>query len=89
MGYIAPIPHHQYKQYQEREMKVEKNPFSFYPIHPVQPLKNKLETHSEDSGQQAHASEEKAPFRPFSQASVPSSVIAEFTGKGRLFNEYV
>ena len=31
MGYIAPIPHYQYKQYQEREIKVEKHPSDFSP----------------------------------------------------------
>ncbi|CAN7459592.1 hypothetical protein [Rossellomorea sp. LjRoot5] len=90
MGYIAPIPHYQYKQYQEREIKVDKNHFSFFPVQPIKPLKNKSQAHPEGTSEQVpHFNQVKAPYEKLSKSSIPSALLAELTGKGTHFNEYV
>ena len=92
MGYIAPIPHYQYKQYQEREIKVDKHPFSFFPVQPIKPLKNKSQAHSEqtEADDQIHHSNQKATsYRTHNKSSIPTTLLAQLTGKGKHFNEYV
>ncbi len=90
MGYIAPIPHYQYKQYQEREMKVEKHPFRFFPIQAIKPLKNKSnsghgQVDSDNIPHLKHMMKDPAIQNP----SISSKLLAEVTGKGNYFNEYV
>jgi hypothetical protein len=92
MGYIAPIPHHQYKQYQEREIKVEKHPFTFLPVQPVKPMKNKTQAHTEEAEPSYHvlqSKQRKTSNQAHSKPSIPTTLLAQLTGKGKLFNEYV
>ncbi|WP_044337660.1 hypothetical protein [Rossellomorea aquimaris] len=92
MGYIAPIPHHQYKQYQERELKVEKHPFTFLPVQPVKPMKNKSQAHPEETGTSNHvyrSNQRKTSYQTFTKPSIPSNLFAQLTGKGNHINEYV
>ncbi|MEI2665024.1 hypothetical protein [Rossellomorea sp. LJF3] len=90
MGYIAPIPHYQYKQYQEREIKVDKHHFSFFPIQPIKPLKNKSQAHPEGADEHVpHSIQGKAPYEKLRKSSIPSTLLAQLTGKGKHFNEYV
>ncbi|WRP08154.1 hypothetical protein U9J35_08365 [Rossellomorea aquimaris] len=92
MGYIAPIPHHQYKQYQEREIKVEKHPFTFLPVQPVKPMKNKTQAHTEEAESSYHvlqSKQRKNSNQALSKPSIQTTLLAQLTGKGKLFNEYV
>ncbi|MBW3114166.1 MULTISPECIES: hypothetical protein [Bacillaceae] len=92
MGYIAPIPHYQYKQYQERDMKVDKHPFSFFPIQPIKPLKNKSQTNPEATETRYgdhHSNQHENSYQPTFKAPIPSSLLAKLTGKGNHINEYV
>ncbi|MCA1056707.1 hypothetical protein LCM10_17120 [Rossellomorea aquimaris] len=93
MGYIAPIPHHQYKQYQEREMKVNQTPFRFMPVQPIKALKNKSgqTDHEQTTSSDAlHSGSHRLLNRERKQrALIPSELIAKVTGKGTYFNEYV
>jgi hypothetical protein len=94
MGYIAPIPHYQYKQYQEREMKVNKHPFRFFPVQPARALKNnREETVSDTLHTQSDSGQKKtgmlAPNRKPQKNIIPQELLAEVTGKGTYFNEYV
>jgi hypothetical protein len=92
MGYIAPIPHHQYKQYQERELKVEKHPFTFLPVQPVKSMKNKSQAHPEETETSNHVSsskQRKTSYQAFNKPTIPSKLLAQLTGKGNHFNEYV
>ncbi|MCR8849085.1 hypothetical protein NQ095_11745 [Rossellomorea sp. SC111] len=90
MGYIAPIPHYQYKQYQEREIKVDKHHFSFFPLQPIKPLKNNSQAHPEGTSEHVpHSDQVKAPYEKLSKPSVPSTLLAQLTGKGTHFSEYV
>jgi hypothetical protein len=92
MGYIAPIPHYQYKQYQEREIKVEKNPFRFFPVQSVRPLKNKSQAHSEESetaNYVHHLNHKTTPYHTLTEPSISSKLLAQLTGKGKHVNEYV
>ncbi|MGM0753497.1 MAG: hypothetical protein ACQET6_16435 [Bacillota bacterium] len=92
MGYIAPIPHHQYKQYQERGLKVEKHPFTFLPVQPVKPVKNKSQAHPEETGTFNHvyrSNQSKTSYQTFTKPSIPSNLLAQLTGKGNHINEYV
>ncbi|PFA66369.1 hypothetical protein CN378_13810 [Bacillus sp. AFS015802] len=92
MGYIAPIPHYQYKQYQERELKVDKHPFSFFPIQPIKPLKNKAKTHPEETEStdgSHHFKQRTTSYKTTGKPSIPSTLLAQLTGKGKHFNEYV
>ena len=92
MGYIAPIPHYQYKQYQERDIKVDKHPFSYFPVQPIKPLKNKSQT---DTGEteiryEDHHSQQRSAINQASfKTPIPSTLLAQLTGKGKHFNEYV
>ncbi|NQD67225.1 hypothetical protein HP456_15020 [Bacillus haikouensis] len=94
MGYIAPIPHHQYKQYQEREMKVEKHPYRFFPVQPVKALKNKSKQtdHEEIHTQPYRESNHNDPpsrIGKFQKTFISSELLAQLTGKGANINEYV
>lgn len=93
MGYIAPIPHHQYKQYQEREIKVDKHPFRFIPVQPIKALKNKSkQTDHEEMNiypEKVPSNQQTAHTRRLHTPSISSGLIAEVTGKGTYFNEYV
>ncbi|MGM0863839.1 MAG: hypothetical protein ACQEWF_04045 [Bacillota bacterium] len=92
MGYIAPIPHHQYKQYQERELKVEKHPFTFLPVQPVKPMKNKTQAHTEETESSYHvlqSNQRKTSYQALTKPSIPTTLLAQLTGKGKHFNEYV
>ncbi|MEG9296380.1 hypothetical protein V6B33_07950 [Mangrovibacillus sp. Mu-81] len=94
MGYIAPIPHHQYKQYQERDMKIEKHPYRFFPVQPVTALKNKSK---QTDHEEIHAHPEikrgkNAPTYHIKKSQKPiitTELLAQVTGKGANFNEYV
>lgn len=92
MGYIAPIPHHQYKQYQERDIRVDKYPFRFIPIQPVKALKNKSKQTGREkmsahpnTGQKENVFHKSPPFKHI----IHPDLIAKVTGKGTYFNEYV
>ncbi|OIU72479.1 hypothetical protein BHE18_07605 [Rossellomorea aquimaris] len=93
MGYIAPIPHYQYKQYQEREMKVNKHPFRFFPVQPAKALKNNPEETGRDeihtglSGDQGKGV--PSLIRQPHKKIIPQELLAKATGKGTYFNEYV
>ncbi|WP_411159286.1 hypothetical protein [Rossellomorea oryzaecorticis] len=93
MGYIAPIPHFQYRQYQEREMKVNKHPFRFFPVQPARALKNnREETFSEEMRiyeDNEHKKNLSATKRRPQKNMIPQELLAEVTGKGTYFNEYV
>ncbi|WP_064092287.1 hypothetical protein [Rossellomorea aquimaris] len=90
MGYIAPIPQHQYKQYQEREIKVEKHPFKFFPVQPIKPLKNKPDTNDEEMHENhLRYSVNTTNSTNLQKPSVPPEILAKVTGKGSYFNEYV
>ncbi|XXM73851.1 hypothetical protein ACQ0QQ_08190 [Lysinibacillus sphaericus] len=93
MGYIAPIPHYQYKQYQEREMKVNKHPFRFFPVQPSRALKNNREETVSDKMSTQTDSEQKtgmlSPKRKLQKNIIPHEILAKVTGKGTYFNEYV
>jgi hypothetical protein len=94
MGYIAPIPHHQYKQYQEREMKIEKHPYRFFPVQSVTALKNKSKQtdHEEIHAHQDIKSGKDAPtyrIKKSQKPIIPTELLAQVTGKGGNFNEYV
>ncbi|MGX1264915.1 hypothetical protein RKD55_002719 [Rossellomorea marisflavi] len=80
MGYIAPIPHYQYKQYQEREIKVTEHPYHFTPVHAITGLSREMGGHAGGPpGDQNGRGKEK----------VPEKTIAKVTGKGINFHEYV
>lgn len=92
MGYIAPIPHHQYKQYQEREIKVEKRPFTFLPVQPVKPMKNNTRAQTEEADSSYHvlqSKQRKTSYGALSTPSIQTTLLARLTGKGKHFNEYV
>jgi hypothetical protein len=94
MGYIAPIPQHQYKQYQERELKIEKHPYRFFPVHPVKALKNKPKqtNHKELQSHPDRVNNQVAPssrIEKFQKTIISSELLARVTGKGVNFNEYV
>ncbi|MBN8192417.1 hypothetical protein JI667_09665 [Bacillus sp. NTK074B] len=92
MGYIAPIPHYQYKQYQERDLKVDKHPFSFFPIQPIKPLKNKSQTNTEETETRYgvhHTDRRTSSYQKSFKNPIPSTLMAQLTGKGKHVNEYV
>jgi hypothetical protein len=89
MGYIAPIPHYQYKQYQEREIKVNKDPFSFFPIHSINPLKNNTHFQETETTDEVRFNQRTTPYHSQSKPSIPTTLLAQLTGKGKHFNEYV
>ncbi|WP_175988488.1 hypothetical protein [Bacillus sp. Marseille-Q1617] len=93
MGYIAPIPHHQYKQYQEREIKVDKHPFQFIPVQPIKALKNKSkQTDHEEMSSYPLYEQDKSMIihtRKSHKSPIPPELLARVTGKGTHFNEYV
>ncbi|NMH69425.1 hypothetical protein HF072_11625 [Bacillus sp. RO3] len=92
MGYIAPIPHHQYKQYQERELKVNKHPFTFLPVQPVKPPKNKSQAQqgeTETTKPNTRLIKPNTSYKSFPYTPTSSKVMAKLTGKGTYFNEYV
>lgn len=94
MGYIAPIPHFQYKQYQEREMKVNKHPFRFFPVQPARAMKNNREETISDEMHIYRDNEQKKNLsattkRKPQKNMIPQELLAEVTGKGTYFNEYV
>ncbi|MGD6848482.1 hypothetical protein [Rossellomorea aquimaris] len=92
MGYIAPIPHHQYKQYQEREIKVKKHPFTFFPVQAVKPMKNNTQANTEEAESSYHvlqSNQRKTSYEALSKPPVPTTLLARLTGKGKHFNEYV
>ncbi|MBM7586558.1 hypothetical protein JOC86_003110 [Bacillus pakistanensis] len=93
MGYIAPIPHHQYKQYAEREMKIVYDPFKFVPIPRIN-LKSKLKEKDHTRLQQKFSRRKKKHptlinKKIMHDSSISPDFLAEFTGKGIHFNEYV
>jgi hypothetical protein len=92
MGYIAPIPQHQYKQYAEREMTKGYDPFKFVPITKIN-IKSKLVQKENSRLQQKFSRKEKYPaFVNEKIKQVPSTspdFLSELTGKGQFFHEYV
>ncbi|MFS8186738.1 hypothetical protein ACMG4J_08150 [Rossellomorea marisflavi] len=80
MGYIAPIPHFQYKQYQERELNVTEKPYHYTPVHAITALSRGAGRESREVTDHYNGKEKK---------QIPEKIIARLTGKGLNFHEYV
>ncbi len=80
MGYIAPIPHYQYKQYQERELKVTEQPYHYTPVHAITALSRGM------GGYEGGPPDDQ---NGKGKEKVPEKTIARLTGKGINFHEYV
>ncbi len=80
MGYILPLPHYEYKQYQEREMKVRPHSYGFVPVHSITKLTSENREHEKLSQNQ----------RGFQSTAHSDAhrMVADITGKGKYVNEY-
>lgn len=85
MGYILPLPHFQYMEYQKRIIDTKQNPHYI-----EKPYKVTLETNggelAKDGAVEAN-NNYKAPTAP--QKVEQGRLYAELTGKGGLINEVV
>ncbi|WML49544.1 hypothetical protein RCG23_06035 [Neobacillus sp. PS3-34] len=92
MGYIAPVNHYQYAQYQNREIGLKYDPFKIIPIERMQPIEKRTEVSRKEEAASIFSSfgisaleGEKNTYK----RKRIEKVYSEMTGKGKLFNESV
>ncbi|RDI47735.1 hypothetical protein [Falsibacillus pallidus] len=93
MGYIAPIPHYQYKQYQERVTSKQYDPFFLQPITKVTPTAAFEIDKDLPENQEAKKRKQSDSYA----AAVPKTknknrMLNDFypyTGKGKYINEVI
>lgn len=87
MGYILPLPHYQYKDYQKRVTADKRDPFYI-----EKPYKTILETKHQDIADEYARLEASAnSLKKLTAPKIPASekLYADLTGKGRQFSETI
>lgn len=91
MGYILPITHYQYQDYQNRVTQKGQDPY-----HIEKPYKVILDTKSremdenEDTHENAKSGKSDFLYQPISNEEPKrEKIISEITGKGQLFSESI
>ncbi|RLQ97157.1 hypothetical protein [Falsibacillus albus] len=85
MGYIAPVPHYQYMQYQKRVANKGYDPFDLIPVEKTAPASQFgqiLKDMQEDD--ESHAMQENTRIKHIS-----SDLLYRSTGKGKFINEII
>lgn len=77
MGYRLMIPQYQYKQYQERMIKVESNPIHITPIKRAENERRMEQPIDRQFGMSRHV------------RKIDTYLTARITGKGNVINEYI
>ncbi|MCM3160851.1 hypothetical protein [Metabacillus litoralis] len=80
MGYILPIQQDTYTQYANRSISVQQHYSQILPTSAIKLNRNNEQEHSQQQQKFANILEEKLKKNKYSSS---------FTGKGKLFNEYV
>lgn len=94
MGYILPITHYQYTQYANRTIRTNDSPFVLLPV-----VKSSLEKKLHDNENRelldfSNELKEKQTIDALTKKSTHTDdsinyLLAEITGKGRHFNEFI
>ncbi|MBA2174462.1 hypothetical protein H0266_06025 [Halobacillus locisalis] len=101
MGYIAPVNHYQYKDYQQRTIQTERSPFALEQVFKAT-LDSKLEQHDQHKEQDRKDYQEMTErllYTPHSlhvahnknekQWKAKETIYSDLTGKGQHFSETV
>ncbi|WP_433749016.1 hypothetical protein [Falsibacillus pallidus] len=93
MGYIAPIPHYQYQQYQERVNSKQYDPFFLQPIAKITPV-GKFEIakdlpENQESKKRKQSASYSTPVQRTKNKNRMINDFSPYTGKGKYINEVI